>query len=102
MNGRRHRGGVLVLMLCSGLGTAGPAVAAPRLELVTRAGFPAPTPTAGVFPVAATPDGRWPPEPLAGVFNRTCAIHYDAYLRVFPPWALAACAAPDGAGCVNE
>lgn len=34
-------------------------------------------------------DGRWPPEPRAGVFNRTCAIHYDAYLRVFPLWALA-------------
>ncbi|MCY1033349.1 2,3-oxidosqualene cyclase [Corallococcus sp. BB11-1] len=33
-------------------------------------------------------DGRWPPEPMAGVFNRSCAIHYDAYLRVFPPWAL--------------
>ncbi|RKH20261.1 2,3-oxidosqualene cyclase [Corallococcus praedator] len=33
-------------------------------------------------------DGRWPPEPLAGVFNRTCAIHYDTYLRIFPPWAL--------------
>lgn len=33
-------------------------------------------------------DGRWPPEPLAGVFNRTCAIHYDAYLRIFPLWAL--------------
>jgi Tol biopolymer transport system component len=59
MNGRRHRGGVLALMLCSGLGTSGPAVAAPRLELVTRAGFPAPTPTAGVFPVAATPDGSF-------------------------------------------
>ncbi|RKG73433.1 2,3-oxidosqualene cyclase [Corallococcus terminator] len=34
-------------------------------------------------------DGRWPPEPLAGVFSRTCAIHYDTYLRIFPPWALA-------------
>ncbi|MBU8894148.1 2,3-oxidosqualene cyclase [Corallococcus sp. M34] len=33
-------------------------------------------------------DGRWPSEPLAGVFNRTCAIHYDAYLRIFPLWAL--------------
>jgi lanosterol synthase len=34
------------------------------------------------------PDGRWAKEPLAGVFNRTCAIHYDAYLRIFPVWAL--------------
>ncbi|WP_223643520.1 2,3-oxidosqualene cyclase [Corallococcus sp. EGB] len=34
-------------------------------------------------------EGAWPPEPLAGVFSRTCAIHYDAYLRIFPPWALA-------------
>ncbi|NOK33273.1 2,3-oxidosqualene cyclase [Corallococcus exercitus] len=34
------------------------------------------------------PHGQWPPEPLAGVFSRTCAIHYDAYLRIFPLWAL--------------
>ncbi len=34
------------------------------------------------------PDGRWPEEPIAGVFNKSCAIHYDAYLRVFPVWAL--------------
>jgi len=25
------------------------------------------------------------------VFNRTCAIHYDIYLRLFPVWALAVC-----------
>ena len=37
------------------------------------------------------PDGKWPEERLAGVFNKTCAIHYDVYLRVFPVWALAAC-----------
>ena len=37
------------------------------------------------------PDGRWPPEPIAGVFNRTCAIHYHAYLFIFPVWALAVC-----------
>nr|CAD39196.1 cycloartenol synthase [Stigmatella aurantiaca Sg a15] len=36
-------------------------------------------------------DGRWPPEPIVGIFNRTCAIHYDAYLRIFPVWALAVC-----------
>ncbi|MFN0061365.1 MAG: 2,3-oxidosqualene cyclase [Myxococcaceae bacterium] len=36
-------------------------------------------------------DGRWPPEHIAGVFNKTCAIHYDAYLRIFPVWALAVC-----------
>lgn len=40
------------------------------------------------------PDGTWPRERLAGVFNKTCAIHYDVYLRVFPIWALAACATP--------
>jgi 2,3-oxidosqualene cyclase len=34
-------------------------------------------------------DGRWPAEHIAGVFNKTCAIHYDAYLRIFPVWALA-------------
>ncbi|MCP3166290.1 2,3-oxidosqualene cyclase [Myxococcus qinghaiensis] len=33
-------------------------------------------------------EGRWPGEPKAGVFSRTCAIHYDTYLRIFPLWAL--------------
>jgi lanosterol synthase len=37
-------------------------------------------------------NGRWPDQPITGVFNRTCAIHYDIYLRLFPVWALAACA----------
>ena len=37
------------------------------------------------------PDGRWPDQPITGVFNRTCAIHYDIYLRLFPVWALAVC-----------
>ncbi|HEY4241183.1 MAG TPA: terpene cyclase/mutase family protein [Kofleriaceae bacterium] len=35
-------------------------------------------------------NGRWPAEHIAGVFNHTCAIHYDCYLRIFPLWALAA------------
>jgi squalene/oxidosqualene cyclase-like protein len=35
-------------------------------------------------------DGTWPAEHIAGVFNHTCAIHYDAYLRIFPLWALSA------------
>mgnify|MGYP006271172637 CR=1 FL=1 len=35
-------------------------------------------------------DGSFPAEHIAGVFNRTCAIHYDNYLKVFPLWALAA------------
>lgn len=34
-------------------------------------------------------DGTWPPEHIAGVFNKTCAIHYDNYLKIFPLWALA-------------
>jgi squalene cyclase len=34
-------------------------------------------------------NGRWPAEHIAGVFNKSCAIHYDAYLRIFPVWALA-------------
>jgi squalene/oxidosqualene cyclase-like protein len=34
------------------------------------------------------PDGRWPAEPMAGVFNRSFGIHYDVYLRIFPLWAL--------------
>lgn len=37
-------------------------------------------------------DGTWPAEHIAGVFNHTCAIHYDAYLRIFPLWALSAVA----------
>jgi 2,3-oxidosqualene cyclase len=45
------------------------------------------------------PDGRWPAEHIAGVFNKTCAIHYDVYLRVFPVWALGALA---GAGHARE
>ena len=35
------------------------------------------------------PDGSWPAEHIAGMFNKTCAIHYDNYLKVFPMWALA-------------
>ncbi|MFI5306331.1 MAG: prenyltransferase/squalene oxidase repeat-containing protein [Polyangiales bacterium] len=34
-------------------------------------------------------DGSFPPEHIAGMFNRTCAIHYDNYLKIFPLWALA-------------
>ena len=36
------------------------------------------------------PDGSWPPETIAGVFNRTCAIHHDNYRQIFALWALAA------------
>jgi len=35
------------------------------------------------------PDGGYAPEHIAGVFNKTCAIHYDNYLKVFPVWAMA-------------
>jgi squalene/oxidosqualene cyclase-like protein len=34
-------------------------------------------------------DGSWPSEHIAGMFNRTCAIHYENYLKIFPLWALA-------------
>ncbi|MCH2110522.1 MAG: squalene--hopene cyclase, partial [Polyangiaceae bacterium] len=34
------------------------------------------------------PGGDFPDENIAGVFNKTCAIHYDNYLKVFPLWAL--------------
>ena len=34
-------------------------------------------------------DGSFPAEKLAGVFNKTCAIHYDNYLKIFPLWACA-------------
>jgi squalene cyclase len=36
------------------------------------------------------PDGSWPEEAIAGVFNRTCAITYDNYRKIFGLWALAA------------
>lgn len=36
------------------------------------------------------PDGSWPEETIAGVFNRTCAITYDNYRKIFGLWALAA------------
>lgn len=35
------------------------------------------------------PTGRWEQHHETGVFNHTCSIHYDAYPRVFPVWALA-------------
>ena len=38
------------------------------------------------------PDGGWRDEHLAGVFNRTTAMNYDLYPRVFPLWALSAVA----------
>lgn len=34
-------------------------------------------------------DGSYPEEHIAGMFNKTCAIHYDHYLDIFPMWALA-------------
>ncbi|MBW2262549.1 MAG: terpene cyclase/mutase family protein [Deltaproteobacteria bacterium] len=34
------------------------------------------------------PSGDWPREPIEGVFNRTCMIHYDNYRNYFPIWAL--------------
>jgi squalene/oxidosqualene cyclase-like protein len=33
-------------------------------------------------------DGSFPEEHTAGMFNKTCAIHYDHYLDIFPLWAL--------------
>jgi len=34
------------------------------------------------------PDGDFPQEGIAGVFNRACGITYTAYRNVFPLWAL--------------
>ncbi|HYO52033.1 terpene cyclase/mutase family protein [Archangium sp.] len=34
------------------------------------------------------PDGSYPEEHIAGMFNKTSGIHYDHYLDVFPLWAL--------------
>jgi squalene/oxidosqualene cyclase-like protein len=44
-------------------------------------------------------DGSFAPEGIAGVFNKTCGIHYDNYLKIFPFWALAEaerCRRPNG------
>uniref|UniRef100_A0A670Y2C5 Terpene cyclase/mutase family member n=1 Tax=Pseudonaja textilis TaxID=8673 RepID=A0A670Y2C5_PSETE len=35
------------------------------------------------------PNGDWPQENIAGVFNKTCAISYSSYRNVFPIWTLA-------------
>jgi squalene/oxidosqualene cyclase-like protein len=40
-------------------------------------------------------DGSFPDEHIAGMFNKTCAIHYDNYLKIFPLWALALARGPD-------
>jgi len=37
-------------------------------------------------------DGSYADEGLAGVFNKTCGIQYDNYVKIFPLWALAAAA----------
>ncbi len=34
------------------------------------------------------PDGGWPREAIAGVFNRTCMINYDNYRHYFPVLAI--------------
>jgi farnesyl-diphosphate farnesyltransferase len=34
------------------------------------------------------PNGDWPQEGIAGVFNRSCGITYTAYRNIFPIWAL--------------
>jgi squalene cyclase len=39
-------------------------------------------------PAFSTADGSFPDEHIAGMFNETCAIHYDNYLKMFPRWAL--------------
>lgn len=34
------------------------------------------------------PNGDWPQENIAGVFNKSCAISYTAYRNIFPVWTL--------------
>ncbi|XP_034042756.1 lanosterol synthase isoform X2 [Thalassophryne amazonica] len=34
------------------------------------------------------PNGDWPAENIAGVFNKSCAISYTSYRNVFPVWTL--------------
>jgi squalene/oxidosqualene cyclase-like protein len=40
-------------------------------------------------------DGSFPAEHIAGMFNKTCAIHYDNYLKIFPLWAMATVRRPE-------
>jgi squalene/oxidosqualene cyclase-like protein len=40
------------------------------------------------------PDGSFPAEHIAGVFNKTSTIMYDNYLKIFPLWALSLANAP--------
>ncbi|KAK7877942.1 hypothetical protein WMY93_031418 [Mugilogobius chulae] len=39
------------------------------------------------------PNGDWPQENIAGVFNKSCAISYTSYRNVFPIWTLGRVAA---------
>ncbi|XP_057401560.1 lanosterol synthase isoform X1 [Balaenoptera acutorostrata] len=34
------------------------------------------------------PNGDWPQDNIAGVFNKSCAISYTSYRNIFPIWAL--------------
>jgi squalene cyclase len=36
-----------------------------------------------------SPRGDWADAHIAGMFNKTSAIHYDNYVAIFPLWALA-------------
>lgn len=42
----------------------------------------------GVLLSKQRPDGTWPREAIAGVFNKTCSITYDVYRNLFPIWAM--------------
>lgn len=44
-----------------------------------------------------SPDGGWPRQAIAGVFNRTCLINYDNYRHYFPVWALSEWLGAEGA-----
>jgi len=65
-----------VLALCDGPAWATPAIARGVAFLCDR----------------QRADGTWSAKHLAGVFNKTCGIHYDNYVKVFPMWALAVAA----------
>ena len=47
-------------------------------------------------------DGSFPPEHIAGMFNKTCAIHYDNYLKIFPLWALGRITTPPAAASIGD
>ncbi|MFE5563984.1 squalene/phytoene synthase family protein [Amycolatopsis japonica] len=73
--------------------TSQPAMTAWALLTLVQAGrseTPAARRAAGFLVRSQLPDGGWEGDYLAGVFNGSAGMNYDAYRWVFPLWALSA------------